>query len=134
MTKLDVNLVESRLLEIKLDVDGKNASIVLATTLDARVHMSLAGIKRLLVSELREQNIIESFDCWTGSTQCARAREAIFYLVAGCPETDCEPSIKEVVQEQYAEVLSGRLHLVELAAIYGAQVLALCETVSLSKL
>jgi hypothetical protein len=123
------NLTESRLLGVSTSSGERSASFSLRTTDGVLVTLKAIELERMLVSEMREQNIIDEVIEWTGKRIDPSVLASLFFLLANTDEQNCNPVLAETVRETYAKVSRGELILLEISAVYGAQVLALCQTV-----
>jgi hypothetical protein len=122
MNRLDF-LVESRIIGVSIGETGKEVDITFVGTDGHRYLLSIGGVDRLLVSELREQNVVEEITHWKCVQNGGEIREQVFLLVAGCPERYCDVNIVPIVERKIHQVLSERLELMEITAIAGASVL-----------
>lgn len=122
MNRLDY-FIESRIIGVSIGETGKEVDITLAGTDGHRYLLGIVGVDRLLVSELREQNVIEEMTHWHHVKNGSDIREQVFFLVAGCSERYCDANLIPIVEKKIDQVLSGNLELLEITAIAGANVL-----------
>lgn len=114
---------------------GGEARLALRCIHDGTHELTLHGLRHLLMNEFREGNIISEIRVVTGAEP---DRDVLEALVHGPPH----PSVAEVYQQQHRdgldrmveEVLAGVTTLVILGPCAGAELLALCTSVSLRKL
>jgi hypothetical protein len=118
-----MNYLESRLLGVQLDEDGRAAVLSLVETGGTKFILKLNGLERLFVSEMRQQNVIENMLHWAKCGSSRALRDAAFELIAGVPEDACPPGLAAVVENALDRVVRGDLELIEITAIYGAQVI-----------
>ena len=123
------NLTESRLLGISTSSGERSASLSLRTIDGVLITLKVSELERMLVSEMREQNIVDEVVEWTGKRIDPSVLASLFFLLANTDEQNCNPVLADKVRETYAKVSRGELILLEISAVYGAQVLALCQTV-----
>ena len=60
-----MNFTESRLLGVRVNETGREASLSIKEKSGAKFDLELHGVERLWVNELRQQNIIEDMVRWT---------------------------------------------------------------------
>ena len=119
-----MNFVESRLLGVHIDDSGTD---VVLSFLDAEgrpFHLNLHGVEKLLVSEMRQQNIVEDVVLWRQGVTRPGFREAAFPLLAGVNESDASDQLSKLIDLAEGRVFRGELELLEITAVFGAQVLA----------
>jgi hypothetical protein len=119
-----MNFVETRLLGVRIDDTGREASFSIIDADGARSSLQLKGIEKLLVTDFRQQNIIEEMTHWTRGAPTAALREAAFFLMTGVAEEDCDSRLATIAQDVVLRVAQGELELMEITAVFGAQVLA----------
>ena len=124
-----MKFLESRLLGVETFWSKRRAVLSFANAADDRFELKLNGVERLLVNEMREQNIVDEITLWNDKNLTHKAREAAFYLTTGIHENQCDSSQKRVALEAYARVENGDFQLLEISAIYGAQILAMVESI-----
>ena len=119
-----MEFIESRLLGVQIDKTGHEALLSIIDTSGIQFTLKLYGVERLLVNELRQQNVIEEMTHWTKGGSEADLREAAFYLMTGGVEKDCGPQLAMVASSVVDRVVRGELEMMEITAIFGAQILA----------
>lgn len=119
-----MNFVESRLIGIQIDETGREAALSLIGTDGVKFVLELHGIERLLITEMRQQNVVEDMLQWGAGDNSDELREAAFELMTGGAPQHCSQALATVVEEVVARVGRGELSMVEIRAIFGAQVLA----------
>ena len=86
-----MKLMESRLLAVEIDKAGREAVLSVIDTNGVQIALELHGVERLLINELREQNVIEEVMHWTRGQFTVELRDAAFALMTGVAEKDCGP-------------------------------------------
>ncbi|WP_162572211.1 hypothetical protein [Variovorax sp. PBL-H6] len=119
-----MNFIESRLLGVRVDEMGREASLSINEKSGARFDLELHGVERLWVNELRQQNIIEDMVHWTAGEATADLREAAFFLMTGVAERDCGVQLAQVASTVVDRVVRSELEMLEITAVFGAQVIA----------
>jgi hypothetical protein len=119
-----MNFVESRLLGVHIDETGREVVLSLIDTSGTKFALQLHGVERLLINEMRQQNVIEDVTHWTRGESTAGLQEAAFALMAGAPEKDCGPQLAAVARGAVDKVARGELEMLEISAVFGAQMLA----------
>ena len=126
-----MKFVESRLLGIKISETGDTLLLSIVEVGGASFTVNLAGVEKLVISEFRQQNIIEDMTHWKQGSTDPSAREATFYLMTGGPEETCDPNLVNVVNAVVKRIESGDIELMEITAIFGAQIIALFASLTI---
>jgi len=126
--------MESRFLGFEISKSGKNASFKIRLTDSNIVSINIYGIEKLIINEVREQNIIEEISFWPGNSDRDALRAAAFWLFGNSPEEDCVEAIKSNVQASIDRIVNGDLMLMDGVAIYGAEVLAAFLSMDITKI
>jgi len=126
-----MDFIESRLLGIQVDESGREAVLTFVDKAGSHFSLELHGLERLLVSELRQQNVVEEVIHWTKGVATSELRQAAFALMAGVSEEVCDPTMARVVHDTLDRVARGESELLEITAIFGAQILALFASMTL---
>lgn len=71
-----MKFMESRLLGIEIDKAGREVVLSVIDTNGVQIALELHGVERLLINELREQNVIEEVTHWTRGQSTVELREA----------------------------------------------------------
>jgi hypothetical protein len=103
---------------------GRHVVLSFVGASGAKFLLELIGVERILVTEMRQQNIMEAMTHWVRGSPSDGLREAAFALMTGVDEKDCAPALLEVVQGVIDRVARGELSMIETHAIFGAQILA----------
>lgn len=119
-----MNFVESRLLGVHIDETGREVVLSLIDTSGTKFALQLHGVERLLINEMRQQNVVEDVTHWTRGEPTAGLQEAAFALMAGAAEKDCGPQLAAVARGAVDKVARGELEMLEIGAVFGAQMLA----------
>ena len=119
-----MEFIESRLTGVRIDKTGREASLSITQRNGSELTLNLHGVEKLLINELRQQNIIEEVTHWTNEIPKNKLREAASYLVTGgiCKDEGSELMI--AVDQLVHKVVNGEIEMLEITAIFGAQILA----------
>lgn len=118
-----MTFIESRLLGIQIDETGHEVVLSFRDTEGVKFALQLHGVERLLVNELRQQNVVEEMTHWTRAESSEGLREAAFILMTGVTEKDCAPQLAAIARELADRVVRGEIEMVGISAVFGAQVL-----------
>jgi hypothetical protein len=125
MRGTDMHFIESRLLGVLIDEAGTEVAVSIVTPDGVRSVLNLHGVERLRVSDLRQQNVIEALTHWSHGASTTGLREAAFALMTGMTEQDCgAQQLAKVARDTEDRVIRGELEMIEITAIFGAQMLA----------
>ena len=119
-----MDFIESRLVGVQVDRTGREVSLSIIASNRIAFTVKLHGVERLLISEMRQQNVIEDMTHWTREKLDAPLREAAFFLMTGSAEEDCGPALAVVANAVVDRVSRGELEMMEITAIFGAQIIA----------
>jgi hypothetical protein len=119
-----MELVESRLLGLQIDEAGREVVLSFIDAKRSKFDLLLHGVERLLVNEFRQQNVVEGFAHWAHGSTEGDLREAAFVLMTGFIEKDCGPELSKVASNVVDRIIRGELEMMEVTAIFGAQILA----------
>jgi len=119
-----MQFVESRLIGLKNDETGRELVLSFIESGGRKFAVDLHGVERLLIQELRQQNVVEELVHWTQKSDAVGLREAAFALVAGVAEAECDPRLAVVAQNIVDRVMRGELEMLEIRAVFGAQGIA----------
>ena len=126
-----MNFVESRLLGIQIDETGRHVVLSFIDTACAKFSFELNDVERLLINEVRQQNVMEGMTHWTQRAPSEGLREAAFALMTGATEKDCAPALVAVALNVVDRVVSGEISILETRAVFGAMILASFGSMSL---
>lgn len=129
--KPHMEFIGSRLLGVQIDKTGHEALLSIIDTNDTQFTLKLHGVERLLIDEMRQQNVIESMTHWVQGMPEASLREAALFLITGGSEKDCGSPLSMVASNVVDRVVRGELEMMEITAIYGAQILALFASMTI---
>jgi hypothetical protein len=118
-----MNFVESRLLGVQIDETGHDVVLSFRDTEGVRFALQLHGVERLLVNEVRQQNVVEAMSHWRHGESSEGMCEAAFVLMTGASEQDCAPQLAAIAHELVDRVVRGEIELMEISAVFGAQVI-----------
>ena len=121
-----MNFVESRLLGVQIDESRQEVSISGKNSIGKNFELKLHGVEKIIVNDFRQQNIIEDMTHWTVSASASDValRESVFFLMTGATESDCNSKLFQVALAVIDRVITGELEMLEITAIFGAQVIA----------
>jgi hypothetical protein len=126
-----MNFVESKLCGIHIDDSAHGVELSLAEAGGRRFTLKLRGVDKLLVNELRQQNTIQDVVHWTSERSHTGLRQAAFALYVDAEEAACSPAQVAVVLKVVERVQRGGLEMMEISAVYGAQMLASFESMDI---
>ena len=126
-----MNFVESRFVGIEIGNAGREAVLSFIEVGGNRFTLKLHGIDKLLVTEMRQQNIVEELTHRTKDESSPALRESAFLLFAGSEEGTRSRELAAVVEKVLDHVSRDELDLFEMTAVYGAQVLAAFSSMTL---
>ena len=124
---------ESRLLGVRVDEKQQEAVLSIVDTGGTEFIVRLCGLEKLLVEEFRQQNVIEEMRHWRVGALEGDWREAVNFLIAGAASTDSDPQLAKVVAAVVDRIARGELELIEISAVYGAQVLASFASMAINR-
>jgi hypothetical protein len=119
-----MKFIESRLLGVQIDKTGRTVLLSIIDAGGTPFTLTLHGVERLLINELRQQNIIEEMTHWSQGMSGVDLRAAAFFLMTGGSEEDCGQQLATVANTVVDRVVRGELEVMEITAIFGAQILA----------
>lgn len=128
-----MRFMESRLLGAQIDETGREAVLSFIDPEGVRFTARLRGVERLLINEMRQQNVVEDMTHWKRGEDLSGLREAAFALMTGTAEKDCSPQLAVVARAAEDRVMRGELELMEITAVFGAQVLASFASMTLAE-
>lgn len=127
-----MKFVESRLLGIQVSETGREVVLSFVDTQGEKFALQLHGVERLLANEVRQQNVVEEMTHWKHGGHAEGLREAAFALMTGVTEKDSAPPLAAVACAVVDRVVRGELEMLEISAVFGAQVLASFASMSAS--
>ena len=86
------------------------------------------GVRRLLVSELRETNIVDEVSVWSSDSLTENYVDALAQLLFGEQEANHE-SFQKILKDEINRIHQGVQVFVEFDAVYGARLYLLAESV-----
>jgi hypothetical protein len=128
-----MQFMESKLLGIQIDETGREAVLSFIDAGGVKFTMNLHGVEKIVINEFRQQNVIENMKHWRRTNELSEMRAAAFTLITGAVEKNCSPQLAMVVQDVENRIMSGELELMEITAIFGAQIIALFTSMTYSK-
>ena len=124
--------VEAHLISIEISEEQKAIKLALRDVNGKSFWLSAQGLHRLVVSELRETNVIECVNIWDSSDDPASYKNSLRGLVCGESDTR-DARWKEVLELEMEAVRNGSRVFTEIDAVYGAQALILADRVFVSE-
>lgn len=123
--------VESRLTSINFHEKRKRIEFVFALSHGIECMLTADEVARMLVSEMREQNIVESVEVFDSTSNEEDIRWAVELLTATGAQVKSDEfiSLNRSIIEQ---ISNGEQVLLAITPVYGATVLALAKHVSKS--
>lgn len=127
------NFVESRITAISVD-DAKSALEISFRAQDRSVFVLVANeIDRLLVSEFREQNIVDRAHFWDSTSLSSDYRSSLVELLFGANETEISLDLRPLVQQAIDEIQSGDKVFFEMESLYGASVNFIARKITITR-
>jgi len=124
--------VEARFLVVDLEEAPKIVKLVFREPNGTRFFLSAFDMHRLLVSELRETNIVDHLDHWDSSADTDSYINALYEFVSGKDGRQDE-NWRHVVETEAKAIRDGLRVFVSIEAVYGAQVLMLARNFVVSE-
>jgi len=125
-----MDFIEHRILGIQIDESGRECIVSIAGPSAARYNLTLNNVERLLVTEMRQQNVIEEVIHYEKASDPERVQQAAIALVAVSNSASHTHELDTAVQGLAAKVIQGETEMLEITAVYGAQLLASFESMS----
>lgn len=123
--------VESHLTGIAIEDSRRFVRIYLRGVDHRRSVLTISGVDRLIVNEMRERNIVESIRCWNQFGSDMEGSELLTFLITGRQTDDGDTAFAAVVETARESIRRGEKVLLEISPVYGAQVIALATDVSI---
>jgi hypothetical protein len=121
--------VESHLTSIRCYEKEKRVEFVFALTSGTERRLAADGVDRMLIHEMREQNITESIEVYDSKSSEDDMRWAVEMLTT--PGEKVDPiSFDPVIRSVMNRIAIGEQVLLTITPVYGAMVLALVTQVS----
>lgn len=125
-----INFVEARITAISVKEETKSLEIFFKAQ-DSSVFVLVAHeIDRLLISEFREQNIVDRVHVWDSTSLLRDYRSSLVELLFGSSEIVMSPELGQLVQLAIDEIQSGAKVLFEIEPLYGAAVNLLAKKIT----
>lgn len=124
--------VEAHLLGVELSETPRLVKLMLRESNGTRFSLTAFNVHRLLVSELRETNIVDHLSVWDSSVDPDAYRAALCELVSG-NEDQQDVSWKQLIDAEMKAVRDGARVFASIEAVYGAQILMLAERIVISQ-
>ncbi len=124
--------IESKVEGINLLLSG-DLSISISNPLIGKSTLFAKGVAKLLISEFREQNIIDKINVWGAESEPSDYVEFLELLLGGRDEANQVVISKNMLESAKADIKSGKRLFVFIDAIYGAEFFMLVEKFSLNR-
>jgi hypothetical protein len=122
--------IESRLVNVDFNEDEKSVAIGLILGSKGKAKIVLQGIDIFILSEMRERNIVESILVYDDHADRTEFDSTLSMLISGYPDKNAyDKSFLTVIESAALSIESGQQILVEIRAIFGAQVVALVDSI-----
>ena len=121
--------VESHLTSIRCYEKEKRAEFVFALPSGGERLLAVHGVDRMLIHEMREQNIIESVEVYDSTSSEDDMRWAVEMLTMPGGKVD-PTSFAPVIRSVMNRIAMGEQVLLAITPVYGAMVLALVTQIS----
>jgi hypothetical protein len=120
---------------IGMELSGSPKVVKLTFTEPNGKRFSLIGsnLHRLLVSELRETNVVDRVNLWDATADPDDYRDALCDLVSGQDDPK-NPDWSRLIETEIKLIRDGTKIFASIEAIYGAQILMLAENVVVAEL
>lgn len=123
--------IESHLTGVAIDDSQRLIRIYLRDVAHQRSIITISGVDRFVVNEMRETNIVECISCWNARSSDADYREALAFLITGKYDDDIDAAFELLIDKASESICKGEKILLEIEPIYGAQVIALAAGISI---
>lgn len=123
--------VEGHVTGVVVNDREKTAEIALRSNTKGQFIIRLQGVERLLVDELREQNIINNIRLWNSSDTVPDYHGVVACLVSGKDDDTWAEQFASAIQEVERYIANGEQVLLTIEPVYGATIVALARTCSL---
>lgn len=126
-----MQITESKLLGIKINDSGEEVELTILDIRGKLFTIKLHNVEKLIITEFRQQNIIDYMThCKIGSIK--KEIEDIAIFLAPRNLIDEEKSKSNTVAEDITNrVTLGKLELIEITSIFGAQIIASFSSMSI---
>jgi hypothetical protein len=123
-----VEFVESRLTSVKCLEKGKGVELAFSLSDGTERIVVAEGVSRMLVQEMREQNVVEHIEVFDRASKAEDVQQAVKVLIVPC---ECEdPGVfLSVIESTTEKIIAGDQVLMAITPIYGASVLLLARKV-----
>lgn len=121
--------VDSHLTSIRCYEKEKRVEFAFALPSGADCLLAVDGVDRMLIHEMREQNIVESVEVYDGTCSEDDLRWAVEMLTTPGGKVDPIP-FAPVIRSVMDRIAMGEQVLLAITPVYGAMVLALAAQVS----
>lgn len=128
------DFTESHLVGVRVDESNQTINIDIILTSGTGYSLRLQEVERFDLSEMSTTNIIESISIWTNRNQRSEYLETLRCLV-GNETIEKDSTVFDVPIERVVQKIErGERVMIEISAVYGAQVIALAGSVSICEM
>lgn len=124
--------VEAHFLGIELSESPKLVKLMFREPSGKRFSLAGFQLHRLLVSELREVNIVDRLSLWDTTSDADNYRDALCGLVSGQADPQ-NPDWNRLVEAETELIRNGTNVFASIEAVYGAQILMLAKSIVVSE-
>lgn len=131
---MNINFMESKLVGFSVSNSRKEVSVTVKLIGAKMLKITMYGVEKFVMNEVREQNIIEEIYLWPENSDRQLLKEAAFWLFGNSSEENCIETVRPSVQKAVDRVINGDLMLMDAKAIYGAEFLAAFSAVDINEI
>ncbi len=125
--------IESHLTGIAIEDSHRLIRVYLRDTTHQRSIITISGVDRFVVNEMRETNIVECISCWGALSSDSDYREPLVWLMTGKQDGDSNGAFAPLLDKTKDSIRKGEKVLLEIEPVFGAQLIALATEVSIEK-
>lgn len=122
------DFVEARMMGVSL-MNDKNELRISFRGHEAKRFVLLAeGVDRCVVTDFREQNIVDRVHRWDSTSELGRYRESLVMLITGANTESADPAWQASISKEISAIQAGQKVFVEIEPVYGAAVAILARS------
>jgi hypothetical protein len=120
--------VESRLTSVKCLEKGKCVELAFSLAAGTERKVVAEGVGRMLVQEMREQNVVEYIELLNSTSNAEDVQQAVKVLIVPC---ECEdPGVyAPIIESTTEQIVAGDHVLMIITPVYGASILLLARKI-----
>jgi hypothetical protein len=126
------DFIESHITGVTLDDSLRLIKIYVRSIDHQQFTITISGVDRFVINEMREINIIDSISCWNERSSYRDYSESLIFLITGKQDNSDDHAFSVTVEKAKESICKGEKILLEIFPVYGAQVMALAADVSIS--